>query len=776
MSDTSRELPLFPLKNSVLYPHLGMPLAAGRPVSIAAIESAVATEEKEILVVAQRDADVQEPVRKDLFEVGTRAVIRRLAPAPDGGLQLLVQGMDRVRITGLTQETSYIKATFEPAPVTVDEGTEVEALEREVKELGARVLTLARPDAQLSLQELAGTDGPPTRWISVLASLLGLEPAKAQDLLEAERFSDALRRMHEYLQHEVRVLEVRRDIASKVQSELTKQQREALLRQQMRAIQEELGEGGEQGSETELLRERLAKAELPDDARKDAERELNRLARLPSASPEVSVIQNRLELILDLPWKTESDAVLDLKRAREVLDEDHLGLDKVKERILEHLAVLKLNPHAKSPILSFVGPPGVGKTSLGKSIARALNRKFERMSLGGLHDEAELRGHRRTYIGAMPGRILQALKRAQVNNPVFMLDEIDKLGRDFRGDPASAMLEILDPQQNDTFRDNYLDLPFDLSKVFFITTANTLDTIPRPLLDRMEVLGLTGYSEDEKLGIAKKYLLPRQLEESGLTEEQCRLSDETLARLIRRYTREAGLRQLERVIGRVVRKVAVQFAEGSTEPVTVPAGALVDMLGAEVFELERAREELPPGVATGLAWTEAGGDVLYVETALLPGGSGLTLTGQLGSVMQESARAAQSYLWSHAEELGIDPQKFKADGVHVHVPAGAIPKDGPSAGITIASAMASLYCGKPLRPDTAMTGEVTIAGLVLPIGGVKEKVLAARRADISRIILPKRNEPNLRDLPADVRDETEFVFVERIEEVLDAAIPGLCEH
>ncbi|MGH9332279.1 MAG: endopeptidase La, partial [Vicinamibacteria bacterium] len=583
----------------------------------------------------------------------------------------------------------------------------------------------------------------------------------------------ALPLMHENLLHEVRVLELRQDIQSKVQTELTKQQRDMLLRQQMRAIQEELGEAEEGGSEIDLLKERIEKANLPEGAKKEAERELNRLARLHAASPESGIIRAYIELVLELPWNESSETVLDLSHARTVLDEDHLDLNDVKSRIVEHLAVLKLNPEAKAPILCFVGPPGVGKTSLGKSIARAQNRKFERMSLGGLHDEAELRGHRRTYIGAMPGRILQALRRVKVNNPVLMLDEIDKLGRDFRGDPASAMLEILDPQQNDSFRDNYLDLPFDLSKVFFITTANTLDTIPRPLLDRMEVLRLTGYSEDEKLAIAKRYLLPRQLQESGMDPNLCVIPDETLMVLIQRYTREAGLRQLERTIGRVVRKVAVSFAQGSTDPVTVKPLDLVEMLGPEPFRLERTRKEVTPGVAAGLAWTESGGDVLYIEATLLPGGNGLTLTGQLGNVMQESARAAQSYLWSNAQELGIDPARFREYGVHIHVPAGAIPKDGPSAGITIATALASLYTDKPVRSDTTMTGEITIKGLVLPIGGVKEKVLAARRANFKRVILPRDNEPNLHDLPQDVREETEFVFAERIEEVLREAVLDL---
>ncbi len=767
-------LPLFPLKNAVLFPYLGMALTAGRPISIAAIESALATEEKEILVVTQRDATVQAPSREELFEVGTKAVIRRLVPLPTGGVQVFVQGTLRVGIGELEQATPFITAKYGPAPVALDSSADVEALEREVKDLGAKVLSLARPQTEIDISQLAGSEEDRLRWLYILASLMGLEHQKAQELLAANEFTEGLRLMHGYLQHEVHVLELRQNIASKVQSEMTKQQREMLLRQQMRAIQEELGETDEAGAETELLRERFDNAALPEGVRKEAERELKRLTRLPQASPETNVVRNYLEVILELPWKQSSEAVLDLAHARKVLDEDHLGLDEIKSRILEHLAVLKLNPAAKAPILLFVGPPGVGKTSLGKSIARAQNREFQRMSLGGLHDEAELRGHRRTYIGALPGRILQSLRRAKVNNPVLMLDEIDKLGRDFRGDPASAMLEILDPEQNDTFRDNYLDMPFDLSSVFFITTANSLDTIPQPLLDRMEVLSLTGYSEEEKLAIAKKYLVPRQLEQSGVRADQCELLDETRERIIRRYTREAGLRQLERVIGRVMRRVAVGFAEGSTEAVKVSPDDLTEMLGPERFHLEKARKDMPPGVAAGLAWTPSGGDVLYIESTLLRGGSGLTMTGQLGDVMQESARAAQSYLWSHADDFGIDAERFRKEGVHIHVPAGAIPKDGPSAGITMATALASLYCGKPMRNGTAMTGEITITGLVLPIGGVKEKVLAARRAEFNRIILPRQNEANLHDLPDDVRSETEFIFVDHIEDVLRAAIPEAC--
>jgi ATP-dependent Lon protease len=481
--------------------------------------------------------------------------------------------------------------------------------------------------------------------------------------------------------------------------------------------------------------------------------------------------RGHLELVLELPWRKSSADVLDLKRAGEILDADHYGLEEVKDRILEHLAVLKLNPEAKAPILCFVGPPGVGKTSLGQSIARAMDRQFERLSLGGLHDEAELRGHRRTYIGAMPGRLIQAIRRAGVNNPVLMLDEVDKLGHDFRGDPAAALLEVLDPAQNHTFRDNYLDMPFDLSRVFFIMTANTLDTVPQPLLDRMEVLRLSGYTEEEKLHIVRRYLLPRQIANAGLKPEALVLPDETLMWVIRRYTREAGLRQLERALGRIARRVARRFAEGQTQAVTIGPEDLTEMLGPERFFLERLRQDLPPGVATGLAWTEAGGDVLYIEATQLPGSSGLTLTGQLGNVMQESARAAQSYLWAHADALGIDRSVFKEMGAHLHVPAGAIPKDGPSAGIAMATALASVYTHTPVRNDTAMTGEITLTGLVLPVGGIKEKVLAARRAGLRRVILPKENEKDLRDVPEQLRREMTFVFAERMDDVLAAALP-----
>jgi ATP-dependent Lon protease len=555
---------------------------------------------------------------------------------------------------------------------------------------------------------------------------------------------------------------------------MDKAQRDYVLRQQMRAIQKELGEdeSGE-AAEAEMLRERLEKAELPDEVRTEAERELKRMERLPSAAPDYHVIRTYLEFILELPWLKSSEDKLDLAEARRILDEDHYGLEDVKERILEFLAVIKLRPDTKSPILLFVGPPGVGKTSLGRSIARALGRQFERMSLGGVRDEAELRGHRRTYIGAMPGRIIQSIRRAAVNNPVLMLDEVDKLGNDYRGDPAAALLEILDPQQNNSFRDHYLDLPFDLSKIFFIATANQLGPIPAPLRDRMEIIRLAGYSDREKLEIARRYLIPRQTTENGLNSAQLQIADDAIELIAARYTREAGVRQMERNIGSIARKVALKIAQAQAESVTVTANEVREYLGAPQFYPEQARKELPAGVATGMAWTEMGGEVLFIEATLLPGGRGLTITGQLGEVMQESARAAQSYLWSHGAEFGIDPNIFREFGVHLHVPAGAIPKDGPSAGVTITSALASLYTGRRVRPDTAMTGEITLSGLVFPIGGVKEKVLAAHRAGIRRIILPSRNEADVDEIPEDVKNELQIIFVSGIAEVLDAALEVL---
>lgn len=774
-TETLQSLPVLPIKNTVLFPHLLMPLAVGRPASITAVEAALATEEKEIVVVTQRDTSVEAPQQEDLYTIGTKAVIKRMGRTQDGKFELIVLGTERVVITKLENEP-YLQARVRPLPLPQDTGMEIEALHRELIDLARKLLTIAQAEAPAELGRLIASSDDPLRLVYMLGSLLSLEAAREQKVLEAQTRLDALQLMHSYLTHELQVLELRSKIANQAQSEMSKDQREYLLRQQLRAIQQELGTDNPQQSEVDLLRERFSKIELPEEVIKEVQRELGKLERLNAASPDYHVTRTYLELVLELPWKTASPDVLDIPTARRVLDEDHFGLKEVKERILEHLGVLKLNSTAKAPILCFVGPPGVGKTSLGQSIARALGRKFERLSLGGMHDEAELRGHRRTYIGALPGRVIQAIRRAGVNNPVLMLDEVDKLGRDFRGDPAAALLEILDPEQNRTFRDNYLDLAFDLSKVFFVTTANSLDTIPQPLLDRMELLRLPGYSEEEKVEIARRYQTPRQLKEAGLTEEQCIISDEALHWMISRYTREAGVRQLERAIGRVARKIALRHAEGNAEPITIRQEEVTELLGPERFSPEQARKEMPAGVATGLAWTESGGDVLYIEGALLRDGRGLSLTGQLGEVMQESAKAAQSYIWSHADELNIDRAMFRRYGVHVHVPAGAIPKDGPSAGVTMMTALVSLYTGRPVRMDTAMTGEVTLSGLVLPVGGIKEKVLAARRLGIKRVILPAENKKDLRDLPDPVREEMEFIFAERVQDVLQAAIPELTER
>jgi ATP-dependent Lon protease len=763
-----KNLPLLPIKNSVLFPQLFMPLAVGRDQSVAAVEASLKTEGNEILVFTQKDSAVKTPGQEDLYSMGCRAVIKKTARVRSDQIECLVQGIERVVLIKMELTEPYLKARVHPLPVLLEKGPEVEALQRSILDMANKLISLSNPEAAQQLGQVVGSVEEPLNLVYLLTSLLGLDVEKEQALLEAMTVKDALRLMHTHLSYELQVMELRSKIASKAQNEMGKEQREYLLRQQLRAIQQELGEQNPDKAQVESLHERLEKADLPDLVRKEASRELERLERLPQTSPDYSVIQSYLELVLELPWKKKSEGALDVTKTRQILDEDHYDLKEVKERILEQLGVLKLNPSAKSPILCFVGPPGVGKTSLGKSIARAMGRQFERMSLGGMHDEAELRGHRRTYIGAMPGVIIRALRRAGVKNPILMLDEVDKLGRDFRGDPAAALLEILDPEQNHTFRDNYLDLPFDLSDVLFITTANALETIPSPLLDRMEVIRLPGYSEEEKVEIAKRYLIPRQVQQTGLKSENCVIPDETLKRVILRFTREAGVRQLERAIGRLMRKVALGFAEGKTEPIAIDPDRLVDFLGNEHIMFEQGRKILPPGVATGLAWTEAGGDVLYVEAALLPRSRELILTGQLGDVMRESAQAARSYILSHAEELGIDIRVMQMSGAHIHVPAGAVPKDGPSAGITITAALISVYTMQPVRNDTAMTGEITLAGLVLPVGGIKEKVLAARRSGIRRVILPRENEKNLKDLPEHVREEMEFVFVENISEAVGA--------
>jgi ATP-dependent Lon protease len=766
-------LPVLALKNVVLYPKLVLPLSVGREASRAAVDVAIEKHEGEILLVAQRDPAMESPGANDLYQIGTRAKIRKILRTSSQSMEIIVSGMERISIVQLDTSATHLAAEWASHPLPEEKTTEEEALRTALYELAGKAIEKINPQAAEQIAGLLASADDPAQVIALLATAFSLEVDKQQELLEAPDLAEALRQAVKHISHEIQVLEMRQKIVNEAQSEISKEQREYVLRRQLKAIQNELGEDDPERAEVDELAERLEKADLPEDVRKEATRELNRFGRIPSQSPERNILRTWLDLVLELPWRVYTEDALEIARAREILNEDHYGLDDVKERILEHLGVLRRNPDAKAPILCFVGPPGVGKTSLGQSIARALGRKFERMSVGGLHDEAELRGHRRTYIGAMAGRLIQAVRRAGAANPVLMLDEVDKLGRDFRGDPAAALLEVLDPAQNSTFRDNYLDMPFDLSKVLFITTANTLDTLPQPLLDRLEVIRLAGYSEEEKVVIANRYLIPRQLKEAGLTEENVTFPDEGLRKLISSYTREAGLRNLERAIGRLARKAALKFAEGQEDLLEMNPDRIADLLGPETFLPESAQKNLPAGVATGLAWTPSGGDVLYVEAILLPSGKGLTLTGQLGEVMQESAKAAQSYLWAHAEEYGLDAKAFIDMGVHIHVPAGAIPKDGPSAGITAAVALASLYSKKPARNDTAMTGEITLTGRVLPIGGVKEKVLAARRAGLTRVVMPKANAKDLRDLPEHVRKEMEFIFAERIDEVFAATIPDL---
>lgn len=763
------QLAVLPVRNTVFFPFTLAPLTVGRTRSLAAAEAALSREDKLLAIFTQKDPTIDDPSPDDLVQFGTKAVIKRMART-DEGLQLLIQGVERIERTGVSKTDPFLKLKIKKAIVAAATGPEVEALQRSVIEQGSRIQELSSPPVSLDFSQIASQLEHPMQLVYLLASFVNLDVEKGLKLLETGSHQEALRLLHGYLAHEIQVLELQTKIATAAKTEMGREQREYLLRQQMRAIKEELGETDGEAAEVAELRTRFEELDLPEEVEKEAERQLNRLENLPAAAPDFQVTRGHLELILELPWNELTTDHLDLPEARRVLDEDHYGLDTIKDRILEHLAVMKLNPQAHAPILCFIGPPGVGKTSLGQSIARAIGRKFERFSLGGLHDEAELRGHRRTYIGAMPGRVIQAIRRAGARNPMLMLDEVDKLGHDYRGDPAAALLEILDPAQNNTFRDNYLDLPFDLSQVFFIVTANSTDGIPRPLLDRMEMIRLSGYTDEEKREIARRYLLPRQLKETGVSPAQLIVPDPVLEAIIHRYTREAGVRDLERQLGRVCRKTARKIAEGATAAVTLEVESLQDLLGSERFFQEQARQKLEPGVAIGLAWTETGGDVLYIEAVRLPDGERLKLTGKLGAVMQESAQAAMSYLLSHAKDLKIADTKWH---VHLHIPAGAVPKDGPSAGVTMAAALASLFTGKPIRPDTAMTGEITLSGLVLPVGGIKEKMLAARRAGVRRVVLPRQNEKDLKDLPENVRAELQFIFADRIEDAVCAAIPDL---
>ncbi|MDH5427344.1 MAG: endopeptidase La [Nitrospirota bacterium] len=769
-------IPLVPVKRTVLFPETLVPFTIGRTRSMAAVEAAMNTEDKALLMVTQRDSEIEEPGFDDLFLIGTKAVLKQMGKTSEGHLQVLAQGIERMVLLKLEQTEPHMMVRARRLPITVESDPELEALHRELLNLIGQLPELLSTQGVSELVSVLRAEKDPLLVAYRLVSLLNLNVERLQGLLEQSDPKEVLRKVYGALAHELHILKLRHEIASQAQAEIGKSQREYFLRQQLKEIQQELGDLETEALDGDVgeLKTRIEEADLPEVVLKEATRELKRLIKLPPASPDHQIIRSYLELVLELPWNTVTEDHLDLAHVRSVLDEDHYGIQDVKERILEHLAVLKLNPSAKSPILCLVGPPGVGKTSLGQSIARALERKFERLSLGGLHDEAELRGHRRTYVGAMPGRLIQALRRAGAKNPILMLDEVDKVGQDFRGDPASALLEILDPEQNHTFRDNYLDLPFDLSKVMFITTANSLENISRPLMDRMEIIRLAGYSHQEKFEIANRYLWPRRLQDAGLEEKPLTLEEDVIPHIIKRYTREAGVRQLEQMLGKLTRKVALRLAdtlpEDATPALTIYQTELSDWLGIEKYMPEEARKTLPLGVATGLAWTEAGGDVLYVESTLLPGGSDLTITGQLGEVMQESAQAARSYLWSRAESFGLDIAIFKRNGMHIHVPEGAIPKDGPSAGVTMACAMASLLLRIPVRKDTAMTGEISLSGLVLPVGGIKEKLLAAHRIGLRRIMLPKANEKDLPDVPEAVRNELSLIFVATIEEALEAGL------
>jgi len=748
------------------------PLAIGQERSVKLIED-VASGDRLLALVTVSNEDADPPGWDDLHDVGTAAVVHKMIRVPDGTLRILVQGLSRIRLEQPVQADPYLVGEFTDVPDVVEESREVEALTRNVQGLFARIIGLV-PYLPEELQIAAANVDDPGALCNLVASTLRLKTEEKQALLEAADVHARLHTVASILNRELEVYELGSKIQSQVQEEMEKGQREFFLRQQLKAIQDELGEGDAEQAEINELRARFAEMDLPEEVSKAAERELARLEKLPSAAAEYGVIRTYLDWLVTLPWDRTTPDSLDLSQAKEVLDEDHFDLEKVKERILEYLAVSKLKNELTGPILCFVGPPGVGKTSLGQSIARTVGRKFQRLSVGGVRDEAEVRGHRRTYIGAMPGTIIRAIRDAESMNPVILIDEIDKMGADFRGDPASAMLEVLDPEQNKNFRDHYLDLPFDLSKVLFICTANTLDTIPSPLLDRMDVIQLSGYTEDEKFGIAKKYLAPKQLEAHGLVDGRLRLSDKALRLIIREYTREAGVRNLERQIAAVLRKAAREIAEGKSKAKTlrIDERRTRAWLGPRRFAGEVRKRTSDPGVATGLAFTAVGGDVLFIEATAYPGRGRLTITGQLGEVMQESAQAALSFVRSHAESLGVPPGWFQEHDVHVHVPAGAVPKDGPSAGITIATAIASLVRGEPVSEDVGMTGEITLTGQVLPIGGVREKTLAAQRAGLKRVIVPRENEPDLEELPAETKRELDFVLVDSIDEVFEAAFDG----
>ncbi len=767
------EMPVLPLRDTVLFPNSFMPLAVARPASVRLIDEAT-TAGRMIGVFTQREATVEEPGQEDLYPIGTATHIHKMFKLPDGSLRLIVQGLARVRLDRMVQTRPYLRASVSMADevLRAEDQTEIDALQRNIKSNFQQVVSLS-PLLSDDLQSLAANITDPGKLADFIASsLTTLGTGIKQEVLETLDIRARADMLNRLLIKELEVLELGSKIQSQVQSEVGKNQREYFLREQLKAIQKELGEGDEQAKEIDELRDKIDAVGMPEPVKKEALRELDRLSKMPVAAAEYTVSRTYLDWLIALPWAKRTEDSIDLKRTKDVLDADHSGLEKVKDRVIEYLAVRKLNPDVKGPILCFLGPPGVGKTSLAKSIANSLGRKFVRVSLGGMRDEAEIRGHRRTYIGALPGQVIQGLRRAESKNPVFILDEIDKLGSDFRGDPASALLEVLDPEQNNTFRDHYLDVPFDLSEVLFLTTANVLDPVPPALRDRMEVLELAGYTEEEKLKIAIEHLVGKQVANHGLTDQQVEFTDDALRTVIRGYTREAGVRNLEREIGALCRKVARKRAEGDETRVVITPDVVATMLGAPTFldeEIENRTKD--PGVAVGLAWTPAGGEVLFIEASRMQGGGTLTLTGQLGDVMKESGRTALSWFRANAPRYTVDPTFYKDSEIHLHVPSGAIPKDGPSAGITMVTALASELTGRPVRGDIAMTGEITLSGRVLPVGGIKEKVLAARRHGITTVILPKQNEKNIKeDLTDELRRELRIHYVAHIEEVLALAL------
>ncbi|MGA2688972.1 MAG: endopeptidase La [Candidatus Korobacteraceae bacterium] len=775
-SEGARTLPVLPVRDTVLFPHAVLPLTVGRESSVQLINSL--GEDKTIVVVAQREARVDTPQPTDLFAVGSLAVVHKVVRMPNQSLFVFAEGLERVKVTEYTQLTPFMYATVESIPeVPVPKNSEIEALQRNVLTLFQQIVA-GSPTLSDELSTVAGNIEDPGRMVDFIASSLpSLSTRDKQDVLETPDVHVRLEKINQHLAKELEVQQLRNKIQSEVQDRVQQTQREYYLREQMKAIQKELGEQDETTRDAEELRQKIEAAGMPDEVKKEALKELGRLARMSPMAADYGLTRNYIEWLAVLPWQKSSGVEVDILKAKEILDSDHYDLEKVKNRILDYLSVRRLKPSMKGPILCFVGPPGVGKTSLGKSIARALGRKFVRLSLGGVHDEAEVRGHRRTYIGALPGQIMQGIRRAETNDPVFMLDEIDKVGRDFRGDPGSALLEALDPEQNFSFRDNYLDVPFDLSKVLFITTANMLDPVAEPLRDRMEIIELQGYTEEEKVHIAFQYLIPRQIEENGITGDQIEFPEETIGFLIRHYTREAGVRNLERTIGTICRKQARRIAEGKTDKLTVTPELVQqhDMLGGIKIrtEGEIAERTKRSGVAVGLAWTPTGGDVLFVEANKMKGKGGFTMTGQLGQVMQESMQAALTWVRSNGKQLGIDEEFFAGHDIHIHVPAGAIPKDGPSAGVTMVTALVSLLTDKPVRPLTAMTGEITLSGNVLPIGGIKEKALAAKRAGVTDIILPAENQQNVQeDLTPEQLQGLNLHYVKTIEELLNIALPS----